>query len=165
MFDIAADTRILVEEGTTILVGPDISVSVKSGAVLHLSGTEEKPVIMTADSSDARPGHWKGIVFQDGGLIAQHAAILYGGQNSGVSRAKGTLAFWDSGATRPCSYVGNSTIAYSETYGLQISGPYSGAVHLDSSTTDFSGNILDDVLGTATGPAVATIEEALACRQ
>src|SRR5699024_6133530 len=126
--DIAADTRILVEEGTTILIGPDISLSVKSGAVLHLSGTEENPVIMTADSSEARPGHWKGFVFQDGGLIAQHAAIRYGGQDSGVSRAKGTLAFWDSGAARPCSYIGNSAISHSETYGIQISEAYSGAV-------------------------------------
>src|SRR5699024_7125406 len=75
VLDIAADTRVLVEEGTTILIGPDVSLSVKSGAVLHLSGTEENPVIMTADSSEARPGHWKGFVFQDGGLIAQHAAI------------------------------------------------------------------------------------------
>lgn len=158
------DTRVAIEPGVVILVGPDIQFRLHLDALVGLFGTADNPVVITADSEDASPGHWTGIYVNGGGLLASHARISYGGQDSGVGLVRGNITFsLVSGPdTFACSYLANTRITDSESNGILIHDSYTDYVNLAASVV-FENYSWQDVDGTAAGPVVTTFEEALAC--
>ena len=102
---IAADSpyivtgNILVEEGVTLTIEPDVVVKFNSAKALQIDGeliaqgTEAEPIVFTSNNLTPAPGDWAGIEFTDSsvnatydeagnyvsGCIMQYCTVEYGG--------------------------------------------------------------------------------------
>jgi len=93
--------NILVEEGVTLTIEPDVVVKFNSAKALQIDGeliaqgTEAEPIVFTSNQSSAAPGDWCNIVFSDSsvdatydeagdylsGSIMQYCTVEYGGES------------------------------------------------------------------------------------
>jgi len=91
--------NILVEEGVTLTIEPDVVVKFNSGKALLIDGeliaqgTEAEPIVFTSNQSSAAPGDWVNILFTDSsidatydeagdylsGCVMQYCTVEYGG--------------------------------------------------------------------------------------
>lgn len=127
---------VIVDEGVTLTIEPDVIVKVAGQYALQIKGglvargTETEPIIFTAKSS-TMPGSWGYIKFEDSSMdaisILQYCTVEYGG-------GSGNGAVWGDSAS---PFIDNCVIRQNAASGL----------YLDSSASIISNNTISDNTG------------------
>lgn len=129
---------VLVEDGAVLNIPAGTMIKAKKGfnsyilvlqgGKININGTAAKPVIMTADSSNAQPGHWGGLIINGKAPLAGNtigsteisSAHQYGGTNPNDN--SGTLSYLI------LDYTGARSSADVEHNGLTLNGVGNGTV-------------------------------------
>ncbi|MDO5655869.1 MAG: hypothetical protein Q4G27_06990 [Flavobacteriaceae bacterium] len=81
---LAPQKRLTIHEGTKVYFHHNSSLTIESGASLHLNGSLEQPIVIRGDRHDARydtlPKQWNSIRLNEAELITNHAVIKGGTQ-------------------------------------------------------------------------------------
>ncbi len=121
---------LVIPAGTIIKAkkGFNYYILVLQGGKIHVNGTAENPVTMTADIDNAEPGHWGGLIINgraplSGGTIGSteiSSAFQYGGTDVHDNSGKITYLI--------LSYTGARSSADVEHNGLTLNGVGEGTV-------------------------------------
>lgn len=127
---------VIVEDGATLTIpagtvikaekGFSNYILVLQGGKIYVNGTADKPVVMTADISNAEAGHWGGLVINGRAPLAGNstgsteinAAYIYGGNNPADN--SGSITYLK------LEFTGAKSSADVEHNGLTLNGVGSG---------------------------------------
>ncbi len=129
---------VIIENGGTLIIPAGTLIKAKKGfnnyilvlqgGKINVDGTAEKPVTMTADISEAQPGHWGGLIINGkaplaGGTIGSteiSSAFGYGGTDANDNSGKITYLILE--------YPGSRSSADVEHNGLTLNGVGNGTI-------------------------------------
>ncbi len=126
-----------MNSGSTLIFAEDTHLNIKPEGSLNAVGTEEKPILFTAEQEIS--GFWKGIQFtfsdHEENEIA-HAVMEYGGNGAGAVVLFGNVTSNASNLT-----LTNSLIQYSGEFGVWLHD----ASHLSATGNSYNNNQLGDI--------------------
>jgi hypothetical protein len=135
----AAHPTLTLEPGVEVRFSKDAGLFIGSTesapGALHIDGTSEAPVLLTADADSATPGHWGGVIFGEGSTRAEgsrlvHVTVEYAGGfdaeplENGTSLGAGVMGFHVATDTRDVSplVLDHVVARKNQGYGLLLLG-------------------------------------------